>query len=528
MSPVVTLHGGRLTPAEVVAVARREARVELSPGARQKLADGAARLVAVEAEVGPTPLWKLADLTDNAQWSRPDDLEMLARHVLLDHASAVGPPLPTPLVRAAMLVRADVFAQGCSGVRPALAERLVEMLNARVHPIVPARGHFSVAGDLAPLAHLALVLCADGDEFGASGQAAIGRHEAGAPILPGGEAMRAARLEPVRPNLKEAFSLVVGHSFAAGWAALLVVESWRLWRLALAASALTGEAILANTTAFDPALLGLGPGREWIVRVGELLRRWTAASKMAGSRRRTDAFSIRCIPQVLGAVAGVLAAAEQTVSEELGLVSDNPVVLDGPRGPRCLDGGNFHGARLTLAIDNLRLAMAEIGSLSERHAFLLTNGSRNSGLPSFLIRQHGLNSGFMLAQYTAAALVSENKALALPYAADSIPSCQDYEDHAGLSMHAAAVTDKLLTNVRRVLAIEFLLAAQGVDLRLEEGLQAGPETTKLRDEIRKTIPIWIDDTVLYRQIDQTDALCLPDGAIDRLAGETRETSHGDC
>ncbi|NLH50656.1 MAG: aromatic amino acid lyase [Myxococcales bacterium] len=527
MSRVVAIVGGRLQPEDVVAVAREGAKVFLSPAGEKRLAAGAARLAQVEAGTGPVPLWKLADLTDDAERPAPADLTALARHVILDHAVAVGRPLPTELVRAAMLVRADVFAQGYSGVRPELAERLVDMLNREVHPIVPAHGHFSVAGDVAPLAHLALVLCAGSDDYSGSGQAALGWHEAGAPILPGGEAMRAARLEPVRPNLKEAFSLIVGHSFAAGWAALLIEEAWRLWRLAVAASALTCEALLANTAAFDPRLLGLGPGREWIVRVGERLHGWTAGSRMAGNRQRADAFSIRCIPQVLGAVAGVLDRVGQAIGEELGLASDNPVLIDDPEGPRCLDGGNFHGARLSLAVDNLRLAMAEIGSLAERHAFLLTNGSRNSGLPSFLIRRHGLNSGFMLAQYTAAALVSENKALALPYATDSIPSVQDYEDHAGLSLHSTAVTDKLLTNVRRVLAIEFLLAAQGVELRLEEGKQAGRRTLRLHDEIRRTIPVWEDDTVLSRRIEQADALCRPGGGLDRLARETRENDHDD-
>jgi histidine ammonia-lyase len=208
---------------------------------------------------------------------------------------------------------------------------------------------------------------------------------------------------------------------------------------------------------------------------------------------------------------------ESVVAEELQLASDNPLLVDGPYGPRCMDGGNFHGERLAMALDGLRLATAEIGALSERHAFLLTNGSRNSGLPSFLIRNRGLNSGFMLAQYTAAALVSENKALAAPYATDSIPSCQDYEDHVGLSTHSAAATSRMLTAVRRIVAIEFLLAAQGIDLRMDEGNRPGREAARLHQVIRRAAPTWNRDTVLYRQIEAIDELCRPGGALESSA-----------
>jgi len=520
MPELITIAGGRLTARDVAAVAVGGAEVRLADGAWARLARGVERLRKVEAALGPVPLWKIADLRDEQGTPTAADLTTLARRVLVDHAAAVGPPAPTPLVRAAMLVRADALAQGYSGVRPEVVETLLAMLNQRLHPLVPALGHFSVAGDVGPLAHLALVLCAKKDE--PSGRAVLGDHESGAPILDGVAAMARFGLTPIVPNLKEAFSLVVGASFAAGHAALLAVEAARLWDLAVAAAALTCEAILANTSAFEPALLGLGPGRERIVEVGALLHGWTAGSQLAEARGRVNAFSIRCIPQVLGAIAGTLDRVAGVVAEELGLVSDNPVLVDGPDGPRCLDGGNFHGERLALALDNLRLAMAEVGALAERHAFLLTNGSRNAGLPSFLIRQRGLNSGFMLAQYTAAALVSENKLLAGPFVTDSIPSCQDYEDHAGLSTHSARATDKLLVNVRRILAIELLLGAQAIDLRREEGKTPGTRGAALHAALRCAAPVWREDTALYRRIEAVDALCLPGGAVDQLIRATKE------
>lgn len=518
MSRTVFIHGGKLTPADVYAVACENARVELTEGARRNLAAGAARLAAVEKQIGPVPLWKLGDLAGDHERHVLGDLAGLPRRILIAHAAAVGEPLPSALARAAMLTRADVFAQGGSGVRAVVAETMVAALNAGVHPLIPSRGHFSMAGDVAPLAHVALTLCAR--PGAASGRATVGRRVDGAPILDGAAAMATAGLAPLEPTLKEAFSLVVGTSFSAGWAAMLVVAARRLFNLAIAATALTCEAVLANAEAFAAPLLGLGPGRENIVDAGRRLLAWTTGSQGIAPRAGGDAFSIRCAPQILGVAAGALANVERIATDELRLLSDNPILLDGPDGPRCVEGGNFHGARLALALDHLRIAAAKLGALSERHAFLLTNGERNGGLPSFLIENSGLNSGFMLAQYTAAALVSENKLLAMPYSTDSIPSCQDFEDYAGLSSHGAAAAAKLLTGVRRVLAIEFLLAAQGVDLRLQAGVRPGARAAQLHTAIRAAVPHWTDDTALYRQIEAVDALCRPGGELDLLANET--------
>ena len=526
MSRTVILKGGFLTSQQVSLVADHGARVEFSPEALQKLQRGVYRLSVVEQKMGPVPLWKLADLSDDSTRKEVQDLGQLARRVLLDHAAAVGGPLATRLVRAAMLVRADVFAQGYSGVRPEVAQLFLDMLNAGVHPLVPSRGHFTIAGDTAPLAHIALVLVDGGGRCsGDSGFAFIGRHEDRAPRLEGAEAMRQAGLIRIWPTLKEAFSLVVGHSVSAGRAALLAHEAQRLWRLAVAISGLTCEAVLANMEAFDSAILGLGPGREALVQVGNLLRSWTGKSSMANSQAKSDGFSIRCLPQILGPIKTILDRSERVIQDELRAVSDNPLLIEDLRGPKCVDGGNFHGERLALALDNLRLALAEIGALSERHAFLLTNGSRSGGLPSFLIREHGLNSGFMLAQYTAAALASENKSLAAPFATDSIPTCQDYEDFAGLASHSAAATERLIANTRRILAIEMLCAAQGIDLRREEGKHPGEFTSRLTMELRRHIPMLREDTVMYRLLEQAENLCLTEGAVSKTVSRLMEQLH---
>jgi histidine ammonia-lyase len=519
----VTLHGGSLTPEQVIAVARGGARVELADGARKKMAAGYQQLLQVEKQIGPVPLWKFADLADDAVRAQVSDVAALARQVIVDHAAAVGKPLATELVRAMMLVRADVLAQGHSGVRPELAQSLIDMLNAGVHPLVPSQGHLSMAGDTAALAHVALVLLdgggrADGD----TGLAVLGRHEDGARVLPGEQAMREAGIARWRPTLKESFSLIIGNTLAAAWAALLIADAEQLWRLAVGASALTCEAMLANTEAFDPALHELGPGREEVAHVARLICGWIGASTMAGPQDKTDAFSLRCIPQVLGPIHTVLNRAKEVITNELRLVSDNPVIVDGPQGPRCLDGGNFHGERLVLALDNLRLAVAEIGGLAERHAFIMTNQARSNGLPSFLVRERGLNSGFMLAQYTAAALVSENKTWAVPYAVDSIPTCQDYEDHAGFAALSAAATASVLTNVQRILAVELLCAAQGVDLRRENGKRPGRHTGVLVDTLRRVVPKWETDRVMYHDLAAAERLSGADGEATRLATEIAE------
>ncbi len=516
---VVKVIGGALTPAQVVEVARHNARVELTDDARSKLAAGHERLVAVEKQIGPVPFWKFADLAGEDGRQRASDVPDLPRQVLLDHAAAVGQPLPTELVRAMMLLRADVLAQGYSGVRPELAQKLIDLLNAGIHPVVPSQGHFSMPGDTSALAHMALVLL-DGE--GDTGRAVRGRHEEGSPAVSGRAALLAAGITPWRPTLKEAFSLIIGHSLAAAWSALIAQDAQDLWRLAVAASALTCEAMLANTAAFDPALQTLGPGREEPDRVARMMCAWLAGSGLAGPGERTDAFSLRCIPQVLGPISTVLQRSREVITNELRLASDNPVIIAGPEGPRCLDGGNFHGERLVLALDNLRLALAEIGGLAERHAFLLTNQSRSNGLPSFLMRERGLNSGFMLAQYTAAALVSENKTLSVPYATDSIPACQDYEDHAGLAALSADATAQVLTNLRRVLTIELVCAAQGIDLRREEGREPGPRTAAMLAELRRVVPKWESDRVLYLDLAAAERQCGPDGGLTRLAAQLTE------
>jgi len=351
---------------------------------------------------------------------------------------------------------------------------------------------------------------------GDTGWAFHGRYEDGVAIVSGEQAMREAGLRRWRPTLKEAFSLIIGHTLAAAWAALMVSDALQLWRLAVATSALSCEAMLANTNAFDPALLTLGPGREEAARVAHWLCTWTAGSTMAGPHEKTDAFSLRCIPQVLGSIRTVLQRATDVTTHELRLVSDNPVLVDGADGPRCLDGANFHGERLVLALDNLRLALAEIGGLAERHAFIMTNQSRSNGLPSFLVKERGLNSGFMVAQYTAAALVSENKTLCVPFAVDSIPTCQDYEDHAGFATLSAAATAQVLNNVRRILAIELLCAAQGVDLRREGGDRPGRHTSTLVEVLRQVVPPWTTDRVMYHDLAAAERLCGPTGEITRL------------
>ncbi|HPQ71789.1 MAG TPA: aromatic amino acid lyase [bacterium] len=523
----VLLRGGELTPEQVAAVAYEHAPVEIDPAAWEKVERGYRALLAVEEKDGPVPLWKLADLSDDEARGQVSDLPETARRVIVDHAAAIGSPMPTALVRAAMLVRLDTLIQGYSGVRPETVRALAAMLNAGVHPLVPGKGHLSMAGDLAPLAHIALVLCAGGGEVeGDTGFAVLGRHEDKVEVLTGAEAMRRANIERLWPTLKESFSLIVGTSMAAARAALIAWETERLFKLAIAAGALTCEAMRANRSAFDERIHRLGPGRADVLAVARQLERWTAGSQLVGCRKGGDAFSIRCLPQILGGIQTALRQACQVINEELRLVSDNPLILDDENGPACVDGGNFHGERLALALDSLRLGLAEIGALSERHAFIMTNRARSGGLPSFLVRERGLNSGFMLAQYTAAALASENKSLAMPYATDSLPACQDYEDHGGLASLSAAATEKVLANVRAILAIEILCAAQGVDIRADDGAAPGELSDRLRHTLRRQVDHWVNDSVMYRLIDAATRMCRPGGELDEVVQDVMEMIDG--
>lgn len=409
-----------------------------------------------------------------------EDLERLQRHLVLSHAAGVGEPLPEAAVRGMLLLRANTLARGCSGVRALVVERILEMLDRGLTPVVPSRGSVGASGDLAPLAHLALPLIGAGELF------------VGGVRRPSLEALREAGLEPLVLAPREGLGLINGTQAMTSLLALAILEARRLVRAADLIGALSTDALRGTDAAFDPRIQAVRP-HPGQAAAAENLRRLLAGSMIreshrSGDVRIQDPYSIRCMPQVHGAVRDVLADVEAKVAIEMNAATDNPLVFAAEG--ETVSGGNFHGEPMALAADFLAIALAELASISERRTEKLTNDTF-SGLPPFLVADAGLNSGFMMAQVTAAALVSENKTLAHPASVDSIPTSADKEDHVSMGMWAALKLGRVVDNLRAVLAIELVAAAQGIDLL--RPLSSSAPLEALHRDLRRRIRPWDHD-----------------------------------
>ena len=383
----------------------------------------------------------------------PDQVGELQRNLVRSHTAGVGDPLPVEVVRAMLLLRANALAVGLSGVRPALAELLCGMLNEAVHPVIPSRGSVGASGDLAPLAHLAAVM--------------IGEGEADTPTGPmsGAEALSAAGLVPLDLGAKEGLALLNGTQLMTAIAALVLHDGRRLAASADVIGAMSLEAMLGTAAAFDEELIGARP-HPGQVTVAAHLRELLAGSEIGASHaasehRLQDAYSLRCMPQVHGAVRDALDQLERVLNVEMNAATDNPLVFgDG----RVISGGNFHGEPMALAIDYAKIALTELASISERRTARLVD-AHLSGLPPFLSDAPGLRSGLMIVQYTAASLVNELQTLAHPASVDSIPTSANQEDHVSMGATGALHLWEVLDRAETVLAIEALCAAQGLDFR---------------------------------------------------------------
>lgn len=417
----------------------------------------------------------------------PRQARELQRNLLMSHAAGVGDPFPTEIVRAAMLVRANALAIGFSGSRPQIVRALILMLNRGVHPVVPSQGSLGASGDLAPLAHLALPLIG------------LGWAEYRGKVLAGADAMRKARIRTMDLASKEGLALVNGTAFMAGIGALAVHDSLGVLEDAQIAGAMSLEALLGTDHAFVPVVGRLRP-HPGQVKVAQTLRRLTRGSEIIRSHRRSthrvqDAYSIRCMPQVLGASLDAVRYAERVVATELNSVTDNPLILPGEGS---VSAGNFHGQPLALALDFLAIALAEVADIGERRVDRLVN-PHFSELPAFLTTKGGLHSGLMVAQYTAASLVSENKVLAHPASVDSIPTSGNQEDHVSMGLTAAWKARRVLANVQRVAAIEYLCAAQALDFR--RPFRPGRGCAAAYDLIRSRVRTLQVDRVLSQDIE---------------------------
>lgn len=450
-----------------------------------------------------TGFGKLAD-----QRISQSDIEQLQLNLVRSHAAGVGDPLTTEETRGLMLLRANVLARGHSGVRPQLVEGLLRLLNRQVHPVIPSRGSVGACGDLAPLAHLALVLIGEGE-------AMLGKRR-----VSGRAALAHAGLKPTRLQAKEGLSLVNGTQAMLTLGLLALRRATILVDTADVAGALSLEALKGTPVAFDPRIHRLRPypGQ---VTVAANLRALLAKSEIRMSHlecpRVQDAYSLRCMPQVHGAVRDALDHVRRTLLTELNSVTDNPLVF--PKGDEVLSGGNFHGQPLGLVLDYLAIAITELASIAERRIERLTNPEYGD-LPPFLSPDPGLNSGFMLAQVTAAALTSENKVLSHPASVDSIPTSGNREDHVSMGMGSALKLKQILTNAEHILAIELLCAAQGVEFH--RPLKPGLGSRLACQALRRVAPRLEQDRMMGPDIERVRTV-LVDGQFAKILATCRSS-----
>jgi histidine ammonia-lyase len=433
----------------------------------------------------------------------------LQLRLLRSHACGVGEPYPDEIVRAAMLLRANALAKGNSGARVETVELLLALLERGVLPVVPSRGSVGASGDLAPLAHLALPLVGEGEAF-VDGER-----------LTGAEALARAGLEPVQLAAKEGLSLVNGTQFMAAMLALGLVRARRLAQAADVACALSVEALQGSRTSFLPHIHQLRPLRGQQTAAANMLRLLEGSAIIEAHRwcdKVQDAYSLRCAPQVHGACRDLLDYAEHTVSVELNAATDNPLVLADDE--LLVSNGNFHGQPLAFALDALAMAAAELANISERRIERLVNPNLSDGLPAFLTTDGGLNSGFMIPQYVAASLVSENKVLCHPASVDSIPTSAGQEDHVSMGNAAGLQAWQVLGNSERAVAIELLAGAQAVEFHAP--LEPGAGGRAARAAVRKLSPRLRDDRPLAGDIEAV-AIAIRDGslvaAVETDAGE---------
>jgi histidine ammonia-lyase len=479
MSRSVTLNGRSLTLDDVVAVARGWTTVQVSPEASARAAQSRAAIERAAEGVAAvygvnTGFGKLASVR-----IPPDRLLELQRNLILSHCAGVGPPLPRAVVRATMLLRANVLLQETSGARPVLAERLTQLLNAGIHPIVPEQGSVGASGDLAPLSHIARALLGDGDVEVAASESDAGRR------MGAGPALAQAGIEPIVLQAKEGISFINGTQAQTAMLALLLHDARSLWRSAHGAAAMSLEALRGTPTPFDARIHEARPHGGQRASAA-LMRELLDGSEIRESHRTDDprvqdAYSLRCIPQVLGTVAEGLDFAGRILDVELNAATDNPLVF----GDDLLSGGNFHGQPVALALDVLAIALTTLAGIAERRIEALVNPDLSQGLPAFLTPRAGLQSGFMMVQVTAAALVAECRTLCTAASVQSIPTDANQEDYVPMGMAAATKARRVLANAQRVVAAELLCGAQGLEFL--KPLQPGGGVARVYREVRRLV-----------------------------------------
>jgi histidine ammonia-lyase len=508
-----------LTRADVVAVARSDMRVELGPDAHAAMAPGAAAVARIAASDEPaygvsTGFGSLANVT-----IPPGRRAELQRALIRSHAAGMGPPVEREVVRGMLLLRARTLAMGYSGARPVVVEQLLALLNAGITPVVPEHGSLGASGDLAPLAHCALVLLGEGEVLAdgdarvpADGDARVPAGEKGR--LPAGMALADAGMQPLELGPKEGLALINGTDGMLAMLVLALEDLSVMLKLADVAAAMSVEALLGTDRAFAEDLVALRPQPGQAVSAANMRRLLSGSAIVASHRwgddRVQDAYSLRCAPQVLGAARDVVAFATGVADAELRSAIDNPLVLPDGRVESC---GNFHGAPLAYACDFLAIACTDAGSIAERRTDRMLDATRSAGLPAFLADDPGVNSGLMLAHYTQAAMVADSRRLATPAAVDSVPTSAMQEDHVSMGWGAARKLRRAVENLQRIVAIELTVAARALELRAP--LRPAEGTDAARAAIRDLVPGFGPDREVAPELRRV-ADAVADGSLLRV------------
>ena len=483
---MIKIDGNSLSIEDVINVCKNYEKVQLCPTAEPKIIESREYVEKVLRENRTvygitTGFGELANKSIS-----PDKAKILQENIIRSHSTGVGKPFDEEVVRGVILLRANALAKGHSGVRIIVINTLLEFLNKKIYPYIPCQGSVGASGDLAPLSHLALALVGEGECF-------VNGERTAAEIV-----LKSSGITPLKLEAKEGLGLINGTQVMASLGCLAANQAKTLLKNAQIAGALSLEALKGTAKAFDARIHELRP-HPGQVKIAENIRHLIDNSEIIASHKDCskvqDAYTLRCIPQVYGAVADTIDYVARVLSIEINSATDNPLIF--PKDDEALSGGNFHGEPLAFAMDYLGIAISEIANISERTIDRLVNPHK-SGLPAFLSTDNGLNSGFMIAQYTAASLVSENKILAHPASVDSIPTSAGQEDHVSMGTIASRHARDIIQNVEQVLAIELLASAQGVDFW---DMKPGKGTQIAHDFIRKHVSFMNEDRILYKDME---------------------------
>lgn len=502
---IIRIDGNSLNLEDFVRITRENAHIELDESAIEKVnkaRDFVDRLVKDgKTSYGiTTGFGKFSNVV-----IKEEETKDLQRNLIISHSCGVGKPLDRDLARGVMVLRANALAKGHSGIRLSTLNTLIEMVNKDVVPVIPEKGSLGASGDLAPLAHMVLVMIGEGEAW-YKGEKMAGR-----------EAMDKAGISIVELTSKEGLALINGTQVMTSVGAHALYDAINLSKTADIATALTLEALNGITDAYDEEVSMIRPHRGQI-DTGKNLLTIVEDSKNTtrqGELRVQDAYSLRCIPQIHGASKDTLNYVKEKVEIEMNAVTDNPLIFVDEG--KVISGGNFHGQPMALPFDFLGIGISELANISERRLERLVNPALSEGLPAFLTENGGLHSGFMIVQYAAAALVSENKVLAHPASVDSIPSSANQEDHVSMGTIAARKAYEILQNARKVVAMELLAACQGIDLRGNRGLGKGSQVAY--DIIRNEIPRLKEDRVMHRDIDRCEELVVKNKLVEAVERE---------